>query len=65
MTNLILGFFLHVSFQVYLEEELIFRVWGLDGVWYCMCDNLGQVVCVPGYMYLLFCQFHCKLNQAW
>jgi hypothetical protein len=36
VTDLILGFFLHASFQVYLEEELIFSVWGLDGVWYCM-----------------------------
>ncbi len=64
MTDLILGFFLRVSFQVYLEEELIFRVWGLDGVWYCRCDNLGQVVCVPVYMYFLFCQISLQTESS-
>ncbi len=64
MTYLILDFFLRMSFQVYLEEELIFRVWGLDGVWCCMCDNLGQVVCVPLYMYLLFCQISLQTESS-
>jgi hypothetical protein len=64
VTDLILDFFLRMSFQVYLEEELISRVWGLDGVWYCMCDNLGQVVCVPVNMYLLFCQISLQTESS-